>query len=111
MFAGQIVKAGNPPLPHIRGEEDYPRWGGEKNARRSGRGALVDLVLGGHAVLLVGGPAGQHSVTCDLVMLDGILALVQANVIGIHVWGSRTQDIELMTPCLLYTSPSPRDRG
>ena len=37
---------------------------------------------------------GDEKPMMSLSGLDGILALVQANVLEIHVWGSRAQDIE-----------------
>ncbi len=37
---------------------------------------------------------GDEKPMMSVTGLDGILALVQANVLEIHVWGSRTQDIE-----------------
>jgi bifunctional non-homologous end joining protein LigD len=44
------------------------------------------------AVALV--DTGDEKPMMSVSGLDGILALVQANVLEIHVWGSRTQDIE-----------------
>ena len=40
-----------------------------------------------------------------------ILSMVMVVLLHLRQYGIYKAEVELHTPCLLYTSPSPRDRG